>query len=279
MKKYLRHIESISADLERYLENNVQKKPILLMDGTGMLSSYQNAIYSIIGLERFSKFEQVHCVSGSAYALFIFLAIKEKQFRWNADEIDLWNENVRKWHGVTPVLSLLKLLTYKFTGIPAGKFGGHYKACEAIFSESFRNRTLSTFSNAFQFWTYSLKSEKLVLLNATNEYKDLTVSEVISMTASVPSIFGHHQRGDEAFIDAMYAPNFPKFKYDLFKNNQVLHYNMFKNGTRKNITSVRIHEHADGKSLVQRDFNRFLLGFKNTEFTDVTKFALFGMKT
>lgn len=69
----------------------------------------------------------------------------------------------------------------------------------------------------------------------------------------------------------MYAPQFTSFKYDIFKNKNVLHLKMFKSGYKNGIKSLKIHEHQDGNKLIQRDFYKFLLGFKNHDFELITK--------
>lgn len=278
MKSYLNHLNKLSSQIEDYLIQNKGQTKTLFLDGTGMLSSYQNAVISKLGKEGLNQFNQIHLVSGSTYALFIYLAIQEGEFLWDSKDIELWNENVRKWHGVTPVLSLIKFLTYKYTKIPAGTFGGHKKACEQFFSPSFLNRKLSDFPDNYFVWAYNLNKKKLTLVNKNNGFGDLSVSDVISIASSVPSIFGSYIHDDDTYIDAMYAPKFSSFKYDIFKNQNVLHLNMFKAGYKDGIQSLKIHEHQNGNELIRRDFYKFLLGFKNHEFELITKYALFGDK-
>jgi hypothetical protein len=276
MKNYLDHIKKLKNDLNDYFVNHQGKRKTLFLDGTGMLSSYQNSVLSILGYERLHSFDEIHLVSGSSYALFIYLAIQKNEFLWNSKDVALWNKNVRKWHGIVPFLSLLKFLVFDQTKIPAGKFGGHSIACRQFFSKSFLSRKLSSFSNKYYFWTYSTKTDKLVLINKELGFGDLTVTDVISMASSVPAIFGVHPLNDDTYIDAMYAPRFSKFKYEVFAGQNVLHLNMFKDGTRDGIRSIKIHEHQNGKKLIRRDFYKFLLGLKNHEFELITKYALFG---
>jgi hypothetical protein len=276
MKNYLNHIEKLKTDLNKYFELNQNIQKTLFLDGTGMLSSYQNTVLSILGTERLNSFDEIHLVSGSSYALFIYLAIQENEFLWNSKDVELWNKNVRKWHGVTPILSLIKFLTYNQTKISAGKFGGHSRACQQFFSERFLSRKLSSFSNKYYFWTYSLKNDKLVLINRDLGFGDLTVTDIISMASSVPSIFGVHPYNNDTYIDAMYAPHFSKFKYEVFAGRNVLHLNMFKDGSKNGIQSIKIHEHCNGNKLIRKDFYKFLLGLKNHEFELITKYALFG---
>jgi hypothetical protein len=102
------------------------------------------------------------------------------------------------------------------------------------------------------------------------------VADVISMACSIPSIFGSHTLNGVNYIDAMDAKDYPKFKYSVFKGQNVLHMNMVREGRKEGIHSLRIHEWNDGNKLIRRDFYRFLCGFKNPEFDFVTKYALFG---
>jgi hypothetical protein len=276
MKNYLSHIEKLKTDLDEYFELNQNIKKILFLDGTGMLSSYQNSVLSVLGSDRLNSFDEIHLVSGSSYALFIYLAIQENEFLWTSKDIELWNRNVRKWHGITPILSFIKFLTYNLTKISAGKFGGHSMACHQFFSERFLARKLSSFSNKYLFWTFSVNTNKLILINKDLGYGELKVADIISMASSVPAIFGVHPYNNDTFIDAMYAPQFSKLKYEVFSGRHVLHLNMFKDGFKNGIKSIKIHEHANGNELIRKDFYRFLLGLKNHEFELVTKYALFG---
>lgn len=279
MKTYLNHLDKLSSQIEEYFLKNRESKKTLFLDGTGMLSSYQNAAISILGFEGLNQFDQIHLVSGSTYALFIYLAIQEGEFLWGSKDIELWNQNVRSWHGVTPVLSLIKFLTYKYTKLPAGKFGGHKKACEQFFSPTFLKRKLSDFPENYYVWAYNVTKKQLTLVNTNNGFGNLSVSDVISIASSVPSIFGAYIHEGDTYIDAMYAPRFSHFKYDVFKNQNVLHLNMFKTGHKDGIRSLKIHDHQNGNELIRRDFYKFLLGLKNHEFELITKYALFGVKS
>ena len=275
MEKYIEHINKISSKIDTYFDEN-RKDSILYLDGTGMLSTYQNTMLSILGYDRTHSFKEIHLVSGSTYALFIFLAQRSGDFLWKPEDIALWNKNIRKWHGITPGISLLKFITSKYTGIPAGRFGGNLEICKHLFSKKFLNKKLSEFSSKYNFWVFNLNKRKLMLLNSKGPYPELTVSQTISMTTSAPPVFGPHIYNNEVFIDAMYAPKFPKFKYKIFKDKEVLHLNMFKDGEKNGIHSLKIHDYPDGNKLISRDFYRLLLGKKNKEFEKITTYALFG---
>lgn len=276
MKSYLNHLDKLSIEVNEFLTANKGQPKSLFLDGTGMLSSYQNTVISMLGKEGLEQFDEIHLVSGATYALFIYMAIQEGEFLWTSKDIELWNKNVRQWHKVTPILSLAKFLTFKYTQIPAGSFGGHRKACEQFFSEAFLKRTLSDFSDKIHIWAYNENKKKLTLINKNNGFGHFTVSDAITMASSVPSIFGSYIHESDVYIDAMYAPRFSNFKYEIFKGKTVLHLNMFKDGQKDGIKSLKIHDHQNGNELIQRDFYKFLLGLKNHEFELVTKYALFG---
>lgn len=276
MKNYLNHLDKLFVEVNEFLNTNKGQPKSLFLDGTGMLSSYQSAAISKLGLDGLDEFDEIHLVSGATYALFIYLAILEGEFLWSSKDIELWNKNVRKWHNVTPLLSLIKFLTFKYTKLPAGSFGGHRKACQQFFSDEFLNRTLSDFSEKINIWAYNTDRKQLTLISKKNGFGNLTVSDVITMASSVPSIFGSYIHNDEIYIDAMYAPRFSNFKYEVFKGKIVLHLNMFKDGQKDGIRSLKIHEHQNGNELIRRDFYKFLLGLKNHDFELVTKYALFG---
>lgn len=276
MNAYLKQVEFIRSTIENHFREYPQSAGILLMDGTGMLSSYQNTVLSLLGPEKLERFDEIHLISGSAYAYFIYTAIRENSFKWGPSDVPKWNRNVQGWHGIVPILSLAKFATSRFHQLPAGKPGGHHRACEEIFTEEFRNRPLSSFPKNLRIWAYNVQAKRMEFIGSQIEHSELTVADVISMAASVPAVFGEHRQNGVRYIDAMYAPRYSKLKYQVFEGKHVLHFNMFKTGSAKGIDSIKIHEHEDGNALVRKDFLRFIAGVRNAQFDQVTRYALFG---
>lgn len=286
MQAYLRHIASAPTRVEEFFREFPTGPNRLLLDGTGMISSYQNAILRLLGRQGLERFDEIHAVSGSAYAYFIFEAMQSGDFLWGENDVGIWNQEVRSWHGVTPVLSYLKFLTFKRFKAPAGHFGGHRVACDRIFTPEFNARPLSSFSARIRFWTYDLRSKRFVAVSGADpRFAPLRPWEVISLCTAVPAIFGAHrmegsgEAGCAEYIDAMYAPGYGRFIRDALGDQPVLHPNMIREGSRGLFRSFKIHEHPDGLQLIRRDFTRFLLGRHNPDFDRVTRFALFGRES
>ena len=269
--------DHISRTVDAFLGSGPLDSLTLTLDGMGVNSALQYRVLRKIGYEKLTKLKRINIISGSTYAFICFMAYHEGNLIPTQKDLETWDTTHIRLSRIYPFFTALKISVNLVTktntfSIPHERLSDVLKylignkESESVFFNKYPNTVL---------WFYDSNSKKLV--NTIDEdLKNLSFSEAIQGATSVPMIFQPFKIGKRKLSDPVYCPLRSEL-YRTIRSDTSPHLisNPIRDGKDKSISYLKPHNHKNGKSMLAKDFIKFLMAFRNNEINTAIKHGLF----
>ncbi len=271
----------LESRLEEFLKRADLAESALIIDGSGLGCISHFVVLSLLGPERFSRFQSVHSVSASCYSVLYFLAWQKDMLSLTHEEIDNFNQanqmrhNIAGWgRGSRLVIRFLLGSSYLFSNDrleEALAYGVHPEFLKIKVSELAEN---------ISFLTYCVEDHELCEIRQSSRFADWTLGEVIRCVTAVKGIYAPFHKEGKTYMDAV--TDRPQLR-ELYRNlrnrhRYVLSLHMDRDGIHGNTTFLKMHSTGSGRFRIMLDFLYFMSGVENRDFSEAIRVGLHRVK-
>lgn len=266
-----RVVSEVSDDLATHAPED----SCLLLDSTGPSFTRQYIVLNAIGIERLTRFGEIHAFSGSVYALFGFLAFATGRNRVSIDSLcHAQAETVFRNQHHSGRFSGMRSVARLMRGRPAfGTVEPLVASLEYMFGD-FVDRPFSEFGSNIHVYLASARNAPLLVLSNNERcspeltaLRDLPVKQVIAMAANVPMVYGGARAGTPYF-DPVYTEHYVQtLKRLSAMPRHILISTPWRSGQKENRRYLNCYPSGNARWLMLKDFARLVSGRRNVSWS------------
>lgn len=274
-------VSRLRCGLENFLNHVDLSESALIVEGLGPGLSSHFVALSLLGQQRFGRFQSIHSFCTGSFGVLFFLAWKKDMLLFTPENVGNFNRKFRAGHNLAGWVRGSYLLLRMLFGAP---YIFKNDSTEEVLTYSMRPEFLqmkvSELPENVSFLTYCVEDRKLVEIRRNSPFADWTMREVARCVGALKRIYEPFQKEGKTYMDAV--TDHLQLR-DFFRNvrkrsRHVLSLRMNREGIHGNTTYLKMHRSGHGKIRIILDFLYLIHNLENRDLDDGVRVALYGVK-